>query len=196
MKKNRFLSPDEADKLIKALKTRSPQVAQMAILALYGGLRFGEICGLTWSNIDFENGIILLLDTKGEDHPIFITEPILEALKEIPSGKPNEFLFKGRNGEPVRWLSKSFIRTVDALGYNDGISDDREKLTFHTLRHTYASWAVMDGVPLYTVSKAIGHTTTVMTRRYSHLAPESQRKAFEAVATHASSIKKSENTES
>jgi site-specific recombinase XerD len=40
----------------------------------------------------------------------------------------------------------------------------------------------MSGVPLYVVGKALGHKTTVMTQRYSHVAPESQRVAFEAVA--------------
>jgi integrase len=55
-------------------------------------------------------------------------------------------------------------------------------VTFHTLRHTYASWAVMAGVPLYVVAKALGHRTLTMTARYSHLAPDSHRAAFEAVA--------------
>ncbi|MEJ2069432.1 MAG: NAD(P)(+) transhydrogenase (Re/Si-specific) subunit beta, partial [Syntrophobacterales bacterium] len=58
----------------------------------------------------------------------------------------------------------------------------REKLSFHTLRHTYASWAVMAGVPPYVVGKALGHKTLVMTQRYAHLAPDSHRIVFEAVA--------------
>jgi integrase len=183
--KKSFLTADEASRLLGALRARSPQLARMAILSLYGGLRFGEICGLTWSNIDFDHGIINLLDTKGEDHPIFITGPIKEVLNELPQGKPDEYVFKTKDGDQVEWLSKSFQKTVEEIGLNDGKTDPREKVTFHTLRHTYASWAVMKGIPLYTVGKAIGHTTTVMTRRYSHLAPESQRKAFEAVAEFA-----------
>jgi integrase len=82
----------------------------------------------------------------------------------------------------VSQLSKSFAATVNELKLNEGVSDPRERVTFHTLRHTYASWAVMAGVPLYVVGKALGHKTLMMTQRYSHLAPESHRAAFEAVA--------------
>ena len=64
----------------------------------------------------------------------------------------------------------------------EGLDRRRTRVSFHTLRHTYASWAVMEGVPLYVVGKAIGHKTTVMNQRFSHLAPESHRAAFEAVA--------------
>ena len=80
-------------------------------------------------------------------------------------------------------MSRSAIQAVvDELGLNDGITDSRERLTYHSLRHAYASWAVMAGVPLYVVGKALGHKTTAMTQRYSHLAPDSHRAASEAVA--------------
>ena len=70
------------------------------------------------------------------------------------------------------------------LGYNEGIVDRRQRVCFHTLRHTYASWAVMAGVPIFIVAKALGHKTIAMTQRYSHLAPDSHRVAFEAVAKY------------
>ena len=95
---------------------------------------------------------------------------------------PEEPLFPTKKNEPVKWLSKSFRAVVDRLDLNKGITDRRQRVTFHTLRHTYCSWAVMAGIPLYVVSKAVGHKTTIMTQRYSHLAPESQKQAFEAVA--------------
>ena len=71
---------------------------------------------------------------------------------------------------------------MNELELNEGISDPRERATFHTLRHTYASWAVMAGLPLYVVGKALGHRTLTITQRYSQLAPDSHRAAFEAVA--------------
>jgi integrase len=180
--RQRFLTQGEADRLLEALHKRSTQVVGIAYLSLYGGLRLGEVFQLTWSNVDTVHGIIHVLDAKSGSRPVFITDPILEVLEELIPGEPEEPLFKTRNGKPVVWLSKVFKRVVDDLGLNDGITDPREKVTFHTLRHTYASWAVMSGVPLYVVGKALGHKTTVMTQRYSHVAPESQRVAFEAVA--------------
>ena len=181
--RQRFLSQDEAARLLEALRQRSLQVARIATMSLYGGLRLGEVLGLAWSNVDLKNGIIMVQDTKNyESRPIFITDPIRQIIIELPPGEPDELLFKSKTGNPVQWLSKSFAATVNELKLNGGISDPRERVTFHTLRHTYASWAVMAGVPLYMVGKSLGHRTLTMTARYSHLAPDSHRAAFEAVA--------------
>jgi integrase len=181
--RQRFLSQEEASVLLTALRQRSLQVWQIAAMSLYGGLRLGEVLGITWSNVNLENGIITILDAKNNtSRAIFITEPIRQVLEELPAGLPDDLLFKARTGTPVQWLSATFSRVVKALGLNEGIVDRREKLSFHTLRHTYASWAVMAGVPLYIVGKALGHKTLVMTQRYAHLAPDSHRVVFETVA--------------
>ena len=63
------------------------------------------------------------------------------------------------------------------MGLNEGITDPRQKLVFHSLRHTYASWLVQGGEAVYTVQKLIGHSTLAMTERYSHLAPDHLRQA-------------------
>ena len=187
--RQRFLNRDEANKILEALRLRSPQVAWIATMSLYGGLRLQEVLNLKWSNVDLANGIIYLQDTKNKDsRPIFITEPIRKILEELPTGSPDESLFATKQGKPVQWLSKTFRAVVDNLKLNEGLEDPRERVCFHTLRHTYASWAVMAGVPLYVVGKAIGHKTLVMTQRYAHLEPESHRIAFEAVAKTGSAI--------
>lgn len=181
--RQRFLSQDEASRLLETLRKKSPQVARIATMSLYGGLRLGEVLGLTWGNVDLQNGIIMVQDTKNnESRPIFITDPIRQVIIELSPGAPDELLFKSKTGNPVQWLKKSFTATVNKLKLNEGVSDARERVSFHSLRHTYASWAVMAGVPLYVVGKALGHRTLVMTARYSHLAPDSHRAAFEAVA--------------
>ncbi|MGA9756576.1 MAG: tyrosine-type recombinase/integrase [Desulfobaccales bacterium] len=181
--RQRFLSQEEAAKVLESLRRRSDQVARIATLSLYGGLRLGEVLGLRWSNVDLKNGIIFVQDSKNrESRPIFITEPIKQVLGELTPGAPDELLFKTKAGNPVQQLSKSFAITVNELKLNEGVSDPRERVSFHTLRHTYASWAVMAGVPIYIVGKSIGHKTMAMTQRYAHLAPESHRAAFEAVA--------------
>jgi integrase len=183
--RQKFLTYDEAGKLFKALKKQNHQLAYIATLSLYGGLRLGEVLNLRWVDIDRNNDIIFIRDSKSnESRPIFITEPINNVLDELTPGQPEEPLFMNRFGKPIGWLSKAFGSVVDSTGLNEGITDRRNKVTFHTLRHTYASWAVMSGVPLYVVGKALGHRTLEMTQRYSHLAPDSQREAFEAVAQY------------
>jgi integrase len=70
-----------------------------------------------------------------------------------------------------------FSKAVNDLGLNDGITDRRQKVVFHSLRHTFASWLVQMGKPLYTVSQLLGHSDVKMTMRYAHLAPDTQRAA-------------------
>jgi site-specific recombinase XerD len=57
------------------------------------------------------------------------------------------------------------------------VTDRRQKVLFHTLRHTFASWLVQQGEDLYMVQKLMGHASLVMTERYSHLAPDTLRTA-------------------
>ena len=58
-----------------------------------------------------------------------------------------------------------------------GIEDKRQKVVFHTLRHTYASWLVERGADLYTVKELMGHKTLAMTERYSHLGENTLKQA-------------------
>ena len=88
-----------------------------------------------------------------------------------------DYVFPARDGGQRRWVSDTFERVVEALGFNDGIEDARQRVVFHSLRHTFASWLVQRGVPLYTVAELMGHTTLEMTKRYSHLAPDTMRAA-------------------
>lgn len=76
-------------------------------------------------------------------------------------------------------VSKTFARTVQSTGLNDTVEDRLQKVTFHTLRHTFASWSVMAGVNIYTLQKIMGHSSISMTERYSHLAPDTFKAACE-----------------
>ena len=79
-----------------------------------------------------------------------------------------------------------FGRAVNALGLNDGIADRRQKVVFHTLRHTYASWLVAAGTDLYTVQRLLGHQSIALTERYAHLAPDTLKAATRALEAYAS----------
>jgi integrase len=179
----RFLSAQEADNLIAALRERSGQLADISLLALLTGCRLREVFGLTWANVDLVHGRLTILDPKNEEtRHIPLTDPIRELVERLPKGNAEDPLFKNSKGERIGWLSKDWKSVVDNIGLNKGITDRRLKVTFHTLRHTYASWAVMKGVPLYVVGKAMGQKDITMTARYSHLAPGSLDQAFQAVA--------------
>lgn len=183
-KRERFLTEDEADRLLDALAEKSVQVRDMALLSLHCGLRAGEIFALTWANVDMERGTLSVRDTKsGKNRVAFMTESVRAMLDTRNHGKPSEFVFPAETGGKIGQISQTFVKTVTALGLNAGVTDRRDKLVFHTLRHTFASWLVQRGVDLFTVQKLMGHETMTMTQRYAHLAPDHLQaavKIFEA----------------
>lgn len=182
-KRQRFLSVEEANNLLNELYTRSKQVGDMATLALYGGLRLGEIVKLHWGHIDTTNQILYVVDAKNsESRAIRITDPIHKVLKSLLPGEPGDLVFKSKTGGEVKFVSNTFDRAVQKLGLNEGISDRRQRVTFHVLRHSFASWAAIAGTPLLAIGKCLGHKSNVMTLRYSHLSSESQLGVFDTVA--------------
>ena len=178
--RDRFLSKDEAALLLESLKRRSMDTHDLALLSLLSGMRAGECHALTWADIDFENAIIFVKDTKNTfNRHAHITAQIMEMLQRRYDDQPkSDVVFPCNTGETSKWsVSDSFAKTVQELGFNDGIADRRQKVVFHTLRHTFASWLVQMGTPLYTVSKLMGHKDIKMTMRYAHLAPDMHKAA-------------------
>ena len=179
-RRDRFLTKDEASKLLTALKERDQDTHDYALLSLFTGLRSGECRDLTWADIDLEGGRIFVKDTKNKrNRHAFITAEIKEMLSRRLSGrsKTEKVFPRAKSGIKHNALAYHFDLTVKELGLNDGVSDRRQKFVFHSLRHTFASWLVQMGTPLYTVSRLLGHSDLKMTTRYAHLAPESQRAA-------------------
>ena len=178
-KRMRFLTKEEANVLLDALKQKSINLHDMALFSLLEGARAGAIFNLQWKDIDWDINRVTLLDTKNGEtyiqplHPT-IKEMLLRRYKEDKEG----YIFKSKSGGKIKDLSNTYQRTIDALGFNDGITDNRQKVVFHTLRHTYASWLVMNGVDLYTTQKLMGHKSNQMTQRYAHLAPGHLEKAI------------------
>jgi len=88
---------------------------------------------------------------------------------------------KIKKGDKIKAISKTFDRVVKELGLNDGVTDPRDRVVFHTLRHTFASWLAIQGTPIYTIKELMGHKTLAMTERYSHLIPDSKRSAIKGL---------------
>lgn len=180
----RFLSHDEAQSLLNELKTRSDQVYEMTLLSLHTGMRAGEIFCLTWGNVDFNRGIITLLDTKnGKTRSAFMTEAVKDMLiaKSQEGYELKDLVFPGRGGVKRKQMTETFNHAVEKVGLNAGISDPRQKVVFHTLRHTFASWLVENGTDLYTVKELLGHSDFKMTSRYAHLGENSLQAAVKSL---------------
>jgi integrase len=166
----RFLNREEAATLLAELATKSPDVHDMAMVSLHTGMRAGEIFSLQWRDVDVDRGIMTLRDTKsGKTRPAFMTDAVKGVFTSREKGLPSELVFPDRNGKRMERISNTYHRAVEMLGLNEGIDDSRNKVVFHTLRHTYASWLVENGTDLYTVKELMGHSDLAMTARYAHL---------------------------
>lgn len=196
-KRERFLKYDEAKQLLDALNDVSSQVHDQALISIHCGLRFSEIAKLTWADVDLDNGVIQVRDAKSVNRHAYITKPVKEALlrlDELNSYKPNNLLFPSKNNKRQTQVSTTYSRTVKKLKFNDGISDSRQKVVFHTLRHSFASWLAIQGTSLYEIKELLGHQSIEMTERYAHLLPDVKRKAVNRLAeTFKEHIEKSES---
>jgi integrase len=180
----RFLSRDEAVRLLDDLKQRDMNTHDFALLSLFCGLRLRECLRLTWADINFESAVIFIKDSKNTfNRHAYITTELDEMLRRRGAGKPrHEKVFAGDKGGETGVLMRAHFReAVKELGFNDGITDRRQMFVFHSLRHTFASWLVQKGQPLYTVSKLLGHRSIRQTERYAHLAPATQRAAVQGL---------------
>jgi site-specific recombinase XerD len=108
----------------------------------------------------------------------------------------NDLIFKDRNGKRIVEVSQSFDRAVKDLKLNESVTDWRQKLVFHSLRHSYASFLVEAGTDLYTVSKLIGHSTLKMTERYSHLGQNTLQNAVKNLEQSMTKANKAQQTKS
>ena len=180
----RYLSENEAERLLNALAQRSRDVHDMALLALYCGLRAGEILSLSWNDVNFEHGLVTIRNPKNDrTRHLPMPNRVQEMLREREMDRKidSNLIFPARNGGRRQSVGHTFDRTVAALGLNNGIEDRRQRVVFHTLRHTFASWLVMAGTPLYSVQHLLGHQSIALTERYSHLAPDSLQQAMQVL---------------
>lgn len=172
----RFYTREEADQLMAALK-KYKHLHDISLLSLRTGLRFKEITGIKGQDLDFNNDIINVIDSKnGQTDHVFMTPDIREILKGYNT-PTHEYIFKNSKGERIKEVSDTFERTIKKLGFNEGITDRRQLLTFHSLRHTFASWLAQNGEDLKSIQELMRHKTISMTIKYAHLIPDKKRQA-------------------
>lgn len=170
--RTRFLTQSEADMLLKALKEKSETVYEQALISIHCGLRASEIFALTWGDIMIEvrEPFIDVKDSyKCLPRKVPMTKSVHSLFIPKQMGSISELVYPARDGGLMDVISDTFDRVVEKLGLNDGVTDDRQKVVFHTCRHTYGSWMAQNGVPLYTIKELMGHHNIKTTQRYAHL---------------------------
>jgi len=178
--KTEVLKPGQLKKLLEVLDNHGTEPAALIMkLALFSGMRRGEILKLQWPDVDLKRGFIFLADPKGgQSQKLPLNPAALSVLKQVPKPKKKSpYVFPGRHGQ-----QKSCIRrAVNALKKEAGIPDDFRAI--HGLRHVYASTLVESGVDLYRVQKLLTHKSQKMTARYSHLSDTALKEAAGTAAT-------------
>lgn len=179
----RFLTPPEVSLLLKKLEERSVLWRDVAAFAVYTGLRAGEIYSLRPFAVDTENAQVKIYDSKNSLSRVVPLNPhaLAIVLKYKLTSRPDFPLFQNRGRLPEHTYHV-FRKAVRACGFNTGVTDRRERVCFHSLRHTFASWLVQSGTPLALVSRLLGHKDIKMTMRYAHLAPDQAKAAVDMLA--------------
>ncbi len=174
-----FLSPTESAKLLG--DDQDPVINGMAFMALRTGMRFGEIIGLDWSDVNMEKRIINIRRNKvmgiigtpknGKVRAVAIASDLLAFLtKQVKKSGPVFHLNDGR--ELTHHLA---LNALKRCCVRVGI----RKISWHTLRHTTASHLVAEGVPMNVVKELLGHSSILMTSKYAHLAPSAMKDVVE-----------------
>ena len=171
--KTEFLTEEQVRALLKAIdEDPHPHAGPMMLMALFTGMRRGELFKLTWADIDFERGFIRIRDPKGGiDQSIPLNDNAREVLKTLPKAD-SPYVFPGRSGEERTDINQQ-IRVIKQKA---GLPKDFRAL--HGLRHHFASVLASSGqVDLYVIQKLLTHKSPVMTARYSHLRDAALKKA-------------------
>jgi len=148
------------------------QAANFMRMALFTGMRRGELFKLKWDDVNFERGFIHIRQPKGgQDQKI----PLNQAAQELLARHPrtgSAYVFPGREGAQRTDINKQVSRIKEAAGL------PKDFRALHGLRHVYASMLASSGkVDLYTLQKLLTHKSAAMTQRYAHLRDEALRRA-------------------
>ena len=161
----RFLDTAEQNALLEAA---SGALRRLIAAALMTGARFGELARLRVSDFDRANGSIFIAKSKsGKPRHVPLTDGGVELFTSLAADRgTNESLLTRDNGKP--WKSREYREQyISALALAN-----LEHMTFHELRHSYASTMVRAGAGLIVVAEALGHSDVRMvTKHYAHLAP-------------------------
>jgi integrase len=177
-------SDDEVRRFLAAARAEDEHVFVFYALAIFSGMRAGELAALEWPDIDLDRRLIAV--QRSFDGPtksdrvryVPILDPLLPVLCEWRRKHPGRLVFTNMAGAmfapSARIFQEVLHRVLGAAEFPrvQRLGRDRPYVRFHDLRHTFASQWVMKGGDLFKLQKILGHQSVQMTMRYAHLAPD------------------------
>jgi len=152
----------------------------MVVFAVLTGLRRGELCNLKWQDVDLATRVVHIHSSatfktkQGKRRVVALNNTAFVVLQSRRQQSHSEYVFT-LNNQKIRdeHAGRLFKRAVRAAKLSD------QRLHFHSLRHTFASWLVQNGASLYQVQKLLGHSNPRVTQVYAHLQPAQMHEIVE-----------------
>lgn len=170
----RWISPVKANELLQELPVHQRDIT---LFALSTGLRQANVLGLTWEQVDLNRQTAWIPGDKAkakEDIHISLSQFAVELLqRQLGKHEARVFTYAGK---PVGQVNtKAWRSALERAGIED--------FRWHDLRHTWASWLVQNGTPMYDLQEMGGWKSAEMVRRYAHLAPAQMAKHADVVGS-------------
>jgi integrase len=176
----RYLAAPEIRILSMVAGHAAPEYANLVALALNTGMRIGELLALSWADIDLAAKKIRVRKSlcrvsgmlkppkNNKQRDVFLNDAAMAALQGVDHRVGTVF-------------DVSYSAAYDALN-RIAQKAGLDGVGWHTLRHTFASLLVLEGVPLFTVSRLLGHSSIRITERYAHLSDDKNKDAVAMLA--------------
>ena len=187
------LSHEEVPIFLQTVGARCPQYYAMFLCAIHSGMRAGELAGLQWGDVDFNNKTTtvrrsidrvhrkVVRPKNGKSRTIEVSDELIAALKNQLRAQKEEWLKRGTEHPEYVFANsdgswpdmanirgRHFAKCLEAAGLRHR--------RLHDLRHTYVSLLLTDGAPMAYVSEMMGHSSIELTvKRYGHLIPKRNR---------------------
>lgn len=161
-----FLTREEYEAVFENLSETYRDLYQFLV---FTGARLGEALNLKWKDIIWEAGVAYLCDSKANRPRVLVlSDQVLEILEERKmrlNPREDERVFRHSDSE----FRRAFKKALKQAGLPKSVR-------IHDLRHTFASWLAIKGVPLQQIKELLGHSQITTTLRYAHLNPDILRK--------------------
>src|SRR5581483_425926 len=182
--KLRYLSSDEEARLMVELdpataknwelKEERAEMRDFVMVLLDTGARYSEIAKLPWRDVNLEQRTINLYRSKVKNESVlYMTDRCYQVLRRRADAKRRDQVYVFENSDkngPRKYAPKAFMNACERA--------DIEGVSLKSCRKTHASRLVQAGMPIYDVSKLLGHASVVTTaNHYAHLAPNQSSKA-------------------
>lgn len=165
-----FLTREDFDRLLSTVEDE--WFRRVVVVAVSTGMRRAEIINLRRSDVDLARRTIRIqsndvyMTKAGKNRIIPMSNTVHQVIQKCLQEDDCEYVFTSGGRQILEdSLTQKFRRCVRKANFD-------HKVHFHSLRHTFATWLVQDGVSLYEVQKLLGHSASRVTEIYSHLAPQ------------------------